>query len=77
MEEKETEAKPSQIVVKHVRPYTMSKDALRQRKKYGFQRNAMFSGEWTMVRMRKEIREGLKRKYGSLQKAFDFALTAN
>jgi hypothetical protein len=54
----------------------MSKDALRQRIKYGFQRDNKFSGEWTMVRMRKEIREGLFKKYGSLKKAFDFALNA-
>lgn len=64
------------IVIQHKRPYTMSKDALRQRIKYGFQRDKKFSGEWTMVRMRKEIREGLFKKYGSLKKAFDFALNA-
>ena len=54
----------------------MSKDAMNQRKKYGFQKDEKFSGEWTMVRMRKEVREGLKKKFGSLTKAFDFALNA-
>ena len=58
------------------RQYTMSKDAINQRKKYGFQKDEKFSGEWTMVRMRKEIREGLKNKFGSLARAFDFALNA-
>lgn len=58
------------------RQYTMSKDALSQRKKYGFQRDLRFSGEWTMVRMRKEIRDGLKKKYGSLNKAYEFAMNA-
>lgn len=58
------------------RQYTMSKDALSQRKKYGFQKDLRFSGEWTMVRMRKEIRDGLKKKYGSLNKAYEFALNA-
>lgn len=58
------------------RQYTMSKDAINQRKKYGFQKDEKFSGEWTMVRMRKEVREGLKKKFGSLTKAFDFALNA-
>lgn len=58
------------------RQYTMSKDALSQRKKYGFKRDLRFSGEWTMVRMRKEIRDGLKKKYGSLNKAYEFAMNA-
>lgn len=60
----------------NTRQYTMSKDALSQRKKYGFQRDLRFSGEWTMVRMRKEIRDGLKKKYGSLNKAYEFAMNA-
>lgn len=60
----------------NTRQYTMSKDALSQRKKYGFQRDLRFSGEWTMVRMRKEIRDGLKKKFGSLNKAYEFAMNA-
>lgn len=53
----------------------MTRDAMRQRKKYGFQRNKRFSGEWTMVRMRTEIRNALKRKFGSLCKAYEYALS--
>ena len=56
-------------------PYTMTRDAMRQRKKYGFQRNKRFSGEWTMVRIRTEIRNALKRKFGSLCKAYEYALS--
>ena len=56
------------------RPYTMTKDAVAQRKKYGFQRNYRFSGEWTMVRMRTDIRDKLKRKFGSLHAAYEYAL---
>lgn len=55
------------------RQYTMSKDAYRQRVTVGFKRNMSYSGEWTMVRMRPEQRDALKRKYGSLKAAFDFA----
>lgn len=58
------------------RGYTMSKDAFRQRIKYGFKRDPKFSGEWTMVRMRKDIRNALKRKFGTLHDAFEFALMA-
>lgn len=58
------------------RNYTMSKDAHAQRVKYGFKRDMNFSGEWTMVRMRQEVRDGLKRKFGTLANAFDFALKA-
>lgn len=61
---------------KQTRQYTMSKDALNQRIKYGFKRDFNFSGGWTMVRMRIEIREALKRKFGTLSKAFEFALNA-
>lgn len=57
------------------RPYTMTKDAMDQRKKYGFQKDARFSGEWTMVRMRTDVRDALKRKFGSLCKAYDYALS--
>lgn len=67
---------PGSDVRRFKRQYTMSEDALKQRRKYGFQKDAAFSGEWTMVRIRKEIRESLKRKYGSLQKAFEFAMNA-
>ena len=56
------------------RQYTMSVDAFAQRRKYGFKRNEKFSGEWTMVRMRKDVRDGLKRKFGSLHSAFEYAL---
>lgn len=52
----------------------MTKDAVAQRKKYGFQRNYRFSGEWTMVRMRTDIRDRLKRKFGSLHAAYEYAL---
>lgn len=58
------------------RPYTMSKDALKQRIKYGFQRDPRYSGAWTMVRMRLDVREALKKKFGSLQAAYDFAMNA-
>jgi hypothetical protein len=58
------------------RSYTMSKDAINQRIKYGFQRDTNFSGEWTMVRMRTEVRDALKKKFGTLTNAFDFALKA-
>lgn len=56
------------------RTYTMSKDALRQRVKYGFKKNPRYSGEWTMVRMRKDIRDALKKRWGSLHKAYEYAL---
>lgn len=56
------------------RTYTMSKDALRQRIKYGFQKDPRYSGEWTMVRMRRDVRDALKEKYGSLNAAYQFAL---
>lgn len=62
------------MIMNNKRPYTMTKDAIEQRKKYGFQRNANFSGEWTMVRMRTDVRDALKRKFGSLCKAYDYAL---
>ena len=55
-------------------PYTMTRDAMRQRKKYGFQRDKSFSGCWTMVRMRTDIRDALKRKFGSLCRAYEYAL---
>ena len=55
------------------RQYTMSQDAYRQRLKYGFKKNMRYSGEWTMVRMRPEQRDRLKRKFGSLKAAFDYA----
>lgn len=51
----------------------MSQDAYRQRLKYGFKKNMRYSGEWTMVRMRPEQRDRLKRKFGSLKAAFDYA----
>lgn len=56
------------------RHYTMTKDAMAQRRKYGFQRNTNFSGEWTMVRMRTDVRDALKRKFGSLHSAYEYAL---
>ena len=52
----------------------MTRDAMRQRKKYGFQRDKSFSGCWTMVRMRTDIRDALKRKFGSLCRAYEYAL---
>lgn len=58
------------------RQYTMSKDALKQRKTYGFKKDLRFTGEWTMVRMRKDIKDKLKNKFGSLSKAFEFAILA-
>lgn len=58
------------------RQYTMSKDAHKQRIKFGFQKNMNYSGEWTMVRMRVETRKALKDKFGSLNSAFEFALKA-
>lgn len=56
------------------RPYTMTKDAMEQRKRYGFKRDLRFSGEWTMVRMRTDVRDALKRKFGSLCAAYEYAL---
>lgn len=58
------------------RHYTMTKDAIAQRRKYGFQKDTRYSGEWTMVRMRNEMRDGLKNKFGSLIAAFEYALNS-
>lgn len=58
------------------RHYTMSKDAIAQRIKYGFKKDAKFSGVWTMVRMRPEVRDALKAKFGSLSAAFEYAMNA-
>lgn len=55
------------------RQYTMSEDARKQRIKFGFKRNLEYSGQWTMIRIRPEQRDALKKKYGSLKAAFDFA----
>lgn len=55
------------------RQYTMSRDAYNQRVKYGFRKDMRYSGAWTMVRMRPEQRDALKRKFGSLKAAFDYA----
>lgn len=54
----------------------MSKDAIAQRIKYGFKKDAKFSGVWTMVRMRPEVRDALKAKFGSLSAAFEYAMNA-
>ena len=62
--------------VQQKRQYTMSKDAIKQRIKYGFQKDPRYSGKWTMVRMRLDVREALKSKFGSLQAAYDFAINA-
>ena len=51
----------------------MSRDAYNQRVKYGFRKDMRYSGAWTMVRMRPEQRDALKRKFGSLKAAFDYA----
>lgn len=54
----------------------MSKAAYEQRVKYGYQKNDKYSGEWTMVRIRRELKEILQKKYGNLTRAFEFAATA-
>lgn len=56
--------------------YTMSKAAYEQRVKYGYQKSDLYSGEWTMVRIRRELKEILQRKFGTLARAFEFAATA-
>lgn len=54
----------------------MSKAAYEQRVKYGYQKSDLYSGEWTMVRIRRELKEILQRKFGTLARAFEFAATA-
>ena len=56
------------------KPDYMSKKAYDQRVSAGFKKDPRFSGEWTMVRIRKDVRDKLKRKYGTISKAFMFAL---
>lgn len=56
------------------KPDYMSQEAYNQRVKAGFKKDPRYSGEWTMVRIRKDIREKLKRKYGTIQRAFEYAL---
>ncbi len=58
------------------RHYTMSKDAYAQRVKYGYKKNDLYSGKWTMVRIRQELKDILQKKYGTLTRAFEFAASA-
>jgi hypothetical protein len=58
------------------RHYTMSKDAYAQRVKYGYQKSDLYSGKWTMVRIRQELKDVLQKKYGTLARAFEFAASA-
>ena len=41
------------------KPEYMSQEAYNQRVKAGFKKNPNFSGEWTMVRIRKDVRDKL------------------
>lgn len=56
------------------KPEYMSQEAYNQRVKAGFKKDPNFSGEWTMVRIRKDVRDALKKKYGTFTKLFDKAL---
>lgn len=59
------------------KPEYMSQKAYDQRVKAGFKKDPNFSGEWTMVRIRKDVRDKLKHRYGTIQRAFMFALENN
>ena len=58
------------------KPEYMSQEAYNQRVKAGFKKNPNFSGEWTMVRIRKDVRDKLKAKFGTFTKLYEFALNA-
>ena len=58
------------------KPEYMSQEAYNQRVKAGFKKNPNFSGEWTMVRIRKDVRDKLKAKFGTFKKLYEFALNA-
>lgn len=57
------------------KPDYMSQEAYNQRVNAGFKKNPNFSGEWTMVRIRKDVRDYLKRKYGTFTRLFELAMS--